>query len=369
MMRTAHLAGIGHAVPHPYTTERFIEVDREMRRRHGQPPAVHEMAARFARNTGIARRHTMHPFLHQVPAVAEPDIMGDADYDPEFWQRMAFYDRSLELAVAAAREAVACWGGAPATISHLIATGTSGWREPGIASAVIEGLALGLDTAKAELNFNGCFAGATCLRLARDAVRAGESGAVLVVALEAASTLFDFTDTQVSTLLANALFGDGAAAVVVAPEGGWRFERAGMTLVPQTRHMLRFAPPTAPGRTTYEMFLHREIGARLAHFLRNERGAELLDDLLRSCGEPPALAIHPGGPGILEAVQDVFVARGWPADCLATSFATLRDFGNMGSAAMLFALERTLPRVQGDHLATLAFGPGVTVEWGIYSRA
>ncbi len=368
-MKIAHLAGIGHAVPRPYSTERFIELDSELRRRHGQALGVHQIAARFARNTGIVRRHSQHPILHQDPNATEPDIMSDADYDPELWERMAFFERSMAMAVDAARAAVADWGGSVEDISHVITTGTSGWREPGIAGAVIQGLGLGPDTAKAELNFNGCFAGATCLRLARDTVRAGESKAVLVVALEAASTLFDFTDTQVSTLLANALFGDGAAAVVIAPEGSWRFERAGMTLVPDTPHMLTFEPPTVPGRNTYHMFLHREIGGRLKDFLRAERGVLLLDGILEACGGPPALAVHPGGPGILEALLDVFVARGWPEDCLASSFATLRDFGNMGSAAMLFAVEKTLPQIQGEQLATMAFGPGITVEWGFYSRA
>jgi alkylresorcinol/alkylpyrone synthase len=367
-MKIAHLAGIGHAVPHPYSTERFLELDAEMRRRHGQAPAMHEMAARFTRNTGIERRHSQHPILHQRADSSVPDIMTEADFDPELWERMAFFEHSLDLAVAAARTAVADWGGSVADISHVITTGTSGWREPGIAGAVIRGLGLGPDTAKAELNFNGCFAGATCLRLARDTVRAGESKAVLVVALEAASTLFDFVDTEISTMLANALFGDGAAAVIVAPEGSWRFDRAGMTLVPDTSYMLTFEPPTVPDRSTYHMFLHREIGARLASFMRDERGAQLLDDILHSCGGPPNLTVHPGGPGILEAVLKVFEARGWPQGCLDNSFATLRDFGNMGSAAMLFALEKTLAQIQGDHLATLAFGPGITVEWGLYSR-
>ena len=71
-MTTAHLAGIGFHVPPPYSTERFIEVDRQMREAHGLDPEVHEMAARFARNTGIRRRHSQHPLLHQDPSPRGP---------------------------------------------------------------------------------------------------------------------------------------------------------------------------------------------------------------------------------------------------------------------------------------------------------
>ncbi len=371
-MHEAHIAGIGVWNPRPYTTERFIEVDRIMRERQGHGPEIHEMAANFARNTGIRTRHSQHPILHQIAAdTTHPDILTDTDYDPELWQRMKFFrDHAPAMAVAAARRAVEDWGGSVTDISHVITTCTGGWHEPGNACAVIDGLGLRDDTMKCDLNFNGCFCGATCLRLARDTVRAGESKAVLVVAMEASSTLFDFVDPQISSLLANALFGDGAAALVIAPEGRWRFERAGMSLIPGTREMLRFAPPTTPDRQTYEMFLHREVGKRIARYLREERGERLLDALLDMAGgDHPALAVHPGGPNILEAVLEVFDQRGFGRDCLDSSFRTLHDFGNMGSAAMLFVLANTLPELDGDQLATFAFGPGITVEWGFYRRA
>lgn len=368
-MTHAHIAGIGIAVPQPYSTERFIEVDREMRQRHGQGPEIHDMAASFARNTGIRRRHSQHPAWHQAGGDL-PDIMTDTDFDPELWQRLDFFCKySNRMSVAAARKAITDWGGSIKDISHVITTGTSGWKEPGAAVAVIDALGLSEHTQKAELNFNGCFCGATCLRLARDTVRGGEANAVLVVASESASGMFDFVDTQVSSLLANSLFGDGAAAVVVAPEGRWRFERAGMSLVPETREFLTFKPPTVIGRQSYEMFLHREVGARLGLYFREAAGKSLLDNMLDMArGERAALAVHPGGPNILESVQKVFKERGWPVTCLESSYATLRDFGNMGSAAILFVLANTLPTLETDKLMTFAFGPGVTVEWGYYSR-
>lgn len=370
-MNHAHIAGIGIAVPPPVSTERFIEVDRRAREAHGHSAEVCESAARFARNTGIIKRHSVHSALTGESWAGAPDIFTDNDFDAPLWRRHAFFkEYAPVLALEAARKALADWGGDPQTISHVITTATSGWSEPGLACALIEGLGLRLDTRKAELNFNGCFCGATCLRLARDTVRGGESGAVLVVAMELALTHYEPINTEVTTLVANGLFGDGAAAVIVAPEGRWRYERSGMSLVPNTREYLTFAPPTTPERQTYEMYLHREVGKRLAHYFREEAGKGLLAAMLdMSHGERSALAVHPGGPNILEAVLDVFVSKGWPADALQSSFRTLHNYGNLGSAAMLFVLANSLADLKGNTLATFAFGPGVTVEWGFYTRA
>jgi predicted naringenin-chalcone synthase len=169
--------------------------------------------------------------------------------------------------------------------------------------------------------------------------------------------------------VASILFADGAAAFILAPEGDWAFTGAGMSLVPGTEDMLRMAPDTEIDRPTYRMFLHREIGARLATYLREERGAALIDAILDRCDQRyPDLAVHPGGPSILEAVSDVFEQRGWPAGALKPSMDTLYDTGNLGAAALLFVMARLLPELASDRLATFAFGPGVTVEWALFER-
>jgi predicted naringenin-chalcone synthase len=369
-MTDAYLAGYGTALPFRFSQERFLEVDAEARRLHGQSEATHRLVRRFVENSGIRFRHTVEPCW--LPADERPDGVEDVftpyNFDPPGWQRALAWQRAAPpLAVRAARAALAHWGGSPADITHVVTTCTSGWSEPGIACELIYELGLSLDCRKQELNFNGCFCGMTCLRLARDLVRGGEAGAVLVVAVETATCQYDPVVDDVSHLVATALFADGAAAFVVAPEGTWRFERAGMSLVPDTRAMLRMSPDTARPRETYRMFLDRNVGARLATWFRDERGRGLLDDLDVD-GERPALAVHPGGPNILEALKAVFLDRGWPADALDASLATLRDTGNLGAAALLFVLARLLPTVTSDRVATFAFGPGVTVEWGQLRR-
>jgi predicted naringenin-chalcone synthase len=116
------------------------------------------------------------------------------------------------------------------------------------------------------------------------------------------------------------------------------------------------------------MFLHQEVPKALAQYFSQGRGRGLLDNTLSSQSSFPALAIHPGGPNILEGIQQVFVERGWPKECLDSSYATLRETGNLGSAAILFVLHRLLAETTSDHASYFAFGPGVTVEWANLTR-
>lgn len=371
-MPEAHIAGFGVALPPGGTTEQFLSVDAEARLRHGQGEGIRGMVRQFAVNSRVRYRHTISPgFLpeNERPEGVE-DIFTPADFDPPAWQRARFWqEHAPKLAIDAARAAIANWGGSVDDITHVVTTCTSGWSEPGIAGALIHTLGLSLDTQKQELNFNGCFCGATCLRVARDMLRAGDARAVLVVAVETASIQYDPIATDISTLVASALFADGAAAFILAREGDWVFEATGMSLVPGSQAMLRMSPDTETDRSTYKMYLDRNIGPRLATYFREERGAGLLDDILARSGEHyPALAVHPGGPAILEAISDVFDERGWPAGAIEPSMQTLYNTGNLGAAAVLFVLARMLPSVTTDRVAVFAFGPGVTVEWGLLRR-
>ena len=380
----AHIAGVGTATPFPLSTERFLEIDAKMRRTHGQPEEIIGQFQSLVKGTGIHTRHFVHPHWQngeetvattKQPAMLPPgvlarDIFTPNRFIPPYHERMQIFGETcVQLAIAAARRALADWGGDPQEITHIVTTCTSGWSEPGVALGVIEALGLPLDCAKAELNFNGCFCGATCLRLGRDIVRAGDAKAVLVVAVEVASTHYDVSATDTSSLVAHALFADGAAAVVLAPTGRWRYEGTGMALVPESSRMLRLDPPRSAEHTAYRMYLDRNVGLKLGEYFGTGHGSTLLMRLDPDRTQPrPALAIHPGGPNILDNLNSVFVERGWSETALQPSYTVLHNFGNLGAAAMLFVLAQILDTLQEETLLTMAFGPGVTVEWAKLSR-
>lgn len=64
------------------------------------------------------------------------------------------------------------------------------------------------------------------------------------LAVETASVQYDAQVQSPPQLIASTLFADGAAAFIVGREGAWRFEAAGMSLVPDSRDLLRMSPDT-----------------------------------------------------------------------------------------------------------------------------
>jgi predicted naringenin-chalcone synthase len=77
-------------------------------------------------------------------------------------------------------------------------------------------------------------------------------------------------------------------------------------------------------------------------------------------------AVHPGGRAILDKVQQSLELDD---SLLEPSRNTLRDFGNMSSATILFVLKNILQseHIEEKPILSMAFGPGLTVETGIFN--
>src|SRR6478672_10727884 len=135
--KEAHVAGIGISVPYPISTDRFLELDREMRLANNQSESTINLLEKFVKGTGINRRHYAHP--HWLPKGEKPDdypeakkvalsrdIFTPSNYIPKYHERMSvFGDSCVVLAVDAAKKAIEEWGGDPKEISHIITTCTS----------------------------------------------------------------------------------------------------------------------------------------------------------------------------------------------------------------------------------------------------
>jgi predicted naringenin-chalcone synthase len=160
-------------------------------------------------------------------------------------------------------------------------------------------------------------------------------------------------------MLGNALFADGAAALVLAASQAddasiYRLRDTGSCLLEESREAITWYI----GDSGFDMSLSNRVPGIIAEQLAPWLAA-WLDSKGHSIDTINSWAVHPGGPRILEAVD---AALGFDSHTLSTSRAILSEYGNMSSPTVLFILERFLRENTSGPCVMLGFGPGLMAE-------
>jgi alkylresorcinol/alkylpyrone synthase len=160
-------------------------------------------------------------------------------------------------------------------------------------------------------------------------------------------------------VVGSALFGDGCAAALLGgpgEDGGPAILATAVHQVAGTLGHVRFG---VSAEDSY-MRISRELPA-----VAEEGAPPLVERFLRDHGLAAAdvdhWLVHPGGPGIIEAVQR---GLGLSDQQVAPSFRVLSEFGNVGTPASFFVLAETVEErrpARGDTGLMITIGPGVTV--------
>jgi predicted naringenin-chalcone synthase len=275
---------------------------------------------------------------------------------PTTGQRMRLYaELAPPLALEAARGALDRSSLAARELSHLITVSCTGFVAPGIDLALIRGLGLAPTVQRTHVGYMGCHGALNGLRVAR-AFAAEPEARILLCAVELCSLHYHY-DWNPSKMIANAIFGDGAAALVGAPSassGEWRVTAAGSCLVPDSADAMTWTVCDHG----FEMTLSKRVPGLIATHLRPWLEQWLTGHGL-SLAEVGSWAIHPGGPRILDAVED---ALSLPATATATARAVFADHGNMSSPTVLFIVDRLRAEGAARPCVALGFGPGLMAE-------
>ncbi|MFC0247388.1 type III polyketide synthase [Citricoccus parietis] len=297
-----------------------------------------------------------------------------------------FTDHANDLYERAARGALeACPDLGPEDVTHVITVSCTGFFSPGPDYQLVRRLGLAATTKRIHLGFMGCYAAIPALREAAALCEADPAAVVLVVSAELCTVHVRVANDQ-DTIVGASLFSDGAGAAIVTGESAEAKEEAvaGTGRAPALR-LDGFATVLTPvgeeamawniGDHGFEMIL----GTYVPHII-DEHITGALEPLLaaepelaaRPYAELEHWAIHPGGRSILDKVQ----ARLELTDAqLTPARDTLRDYGNMSSATVLFVLKHLLygtdgtdPAAEGERVCAMAFGPGLTVESALMTR-
>ncbi len=337
----------------------FIEDEKQRR-----------LVSRVYRNSGIDTRHSVLDDFK--PGALDPLFKagpGGKYIEPGTRERNERFSREAKhMAVEVARRAIErCPGVSPAEITHVVTVTCTGFFSPGPDYYIARELGLSSSVQRYALGFMGCYAALPALRMASQFCRADPSAVVLVVSVELCTLHLHFED-GLDSLLANALFADGAAAAIVSarePAAGRRYGRLESfrtALIPSGERDMTWRIGDKGFEMTLSSYVPDIIGA-------NIRG--LLEPALEECGlsvpDIARWAVHPGGKAIVDKVQrELSLAP----QMVQASRDVLRQYGNMSSATILFVLRELLETdsVTGP-ICAVSFGPGLTVETAILRLA
>jgi len=358
------IRGIGTALPdHGVTQGDAIALARRF---SADSRAREALVERIQRRTRVQSRHSvlLESGEPQRPIAARLPFYGERN--PSTQERMVRFARHAPpLALAASRRALADAGIHPGRVTHLVTVSCTGFQAPGFDLELIGKLELSADVERTHVGFMGCHGALNGLRVARAFAQADPQACVLLCSVELCSLHLHY-GWDPEKVVANALFADGAAALVVAHRGsgdgeGPRVLASGSTVIPHTAELMSWTI----GDHGFAMGLSPRVPAAVAAHLRPwlERWLQRRGLAIGAIG---AWALHPGGPRILEASA---TALGLAPEQLAVSATVLREHGNMSSATILFILERLRRAAAPGPWLALAFGPGLTVEAALLDTA
>nr|ACZ51475.1 chalcone synthase [Fagopyrum tataricum]ADL39795.1 chalcone synthase [Fagopyrum tataricum] len=277
-----------------------------------------------------------------------------------------------KLGKEAAQKAIKEWGQPKSKITHVIVCTTSGVDMPGADYQLTKLLGLRPSVKRFMMYQQGCFAGGTVLRMAKDLAENNRGARVLVVCSEITAVCFRGpTDTHLDSMVGQALFGDGAGAVIVGADPDLSIEKPIFELVWTSQTIL----PDSEGAIDGHL---REVGLTF-HLLKDVPGliSKNIEKSLTEAFSPLNIAdwnslfwiAHPGGPAILDQVE---AKLGLKEEKLKATRQVLNDYGNMSSACVLFILDEMRKKsLENGHATTgegldwgvlFGFGPGLTVE-------
>jgi predicted naringenin-chalcone synthase len=307
------------------------------------------------RSLEIMRKVMSHPGIRTRHIAVDEitDVVRLKNEEPD--ERMERFTRwAKELSSDAAQKAMTKAGVSAREITGLVVNTCTGYICPGIATYLIEPLGLSPDVKLYDLVGAGCGGALPGLQIAQDhCERSG--GVALAIAVEICSATYQMGD-DMSLILSNAIFGDGAAASVVSSRhGGPAMAASASRFIPAHRNDVRYVYRRGQLHNVLATALPKIVGELVPPFLTAFLGAQGL-----TVADISQWAIHAGGEKILAAVQE---GLGLTNAHLAVARRVMKRYGNMSSPTVLFELERILDKGigSGRHCCVVGFGAGLSL--------
>jgi alkylresorcinol/alkylpyrone synthase len=332
----ARIASTAVALPEHRITQR--EAREACARHFAHQPRLAALMELFDR-AGVGDRYLSFP----VPYYFEnhPFSRRNADY----------IEHAVRLGGRAIREALDRARCRPQDIDQFFFTTTTGLATPSVDALLAAELGFRPDCQRTPLFGIGCAGGAAMLGRAAQALQ----GRAVLLSVELCGQTFRPRDASPVNLVGAALFGDGAAAAVIDRDGqGPEIAAWGSELFEGTRDAMGWEFVD----DGFQLVLSKSIPSIVI-----ERVAPAARRMLAKWGleveDVRHWALHPGGAKVLDAWERAFGVD------VGRSRESLKRFGNLSSAAVLFILDEILrsgTARPGDRGVVAAVGPGFALE-------
>jgi alkylresorcinol/alkylpyrone synthase len=334
---------------HLYTQGEILE---EMRRTWRPGPALIARIKRLMDSVQVEQRHLSLP-LERYGELSRFGLANDQ-----------WIETATELGCGCVSAALKQAGVAPHDVGALFFVSVTGISSPSVDAQVIQRLGLPLHVKRNPIFGLGCVAGASGLVRAADYVKAFPRQAAVVLSVELCSLTFQQGDLSMKNLISSCLFADGAAAAVVVGDEHPRAEGASPQVI-DTRAFLYPGTEDVMGwkvsERGFEIVLSAGVPDVVRTHIRSNVDAFLSEHGLK-LSQIGSWVAHPGGPKILEAMQESLeLSNG----ALEVTWTCLREKGNLSSASLLVVLAETMERARpdpGTNGVMLAMGPGFCSE-------
>ncbi len=340
----AHIASVEVASP-PFSAQQE-EVGRFLLERYSDRLS--------SRSVALMRNLFSHPAIRKRSFAVEDPEGFIAETPDERIQRFTRW--AIELSAQAIQKALLKAGLSPADVAGVVVNTCTGYICPGISTYLIEKMGFDRHLRVYDLVGSGCGGAIPNLEVAGSLVAHSQDKAVVSVSVEICTATFQMED-DLSLLVSNALFSDGAAAAVLwsRPEG-MELVASSSYYVPEDRDAIRYVHKNGQ--------LHNQLSTKLPHLVK-KAVAQVVQDVLApgslQVSEVKHWALHTGGEKIINTVK---AEIGLSEEQLRTTRAILEEFGNMSSPTVWFVLNNLLEKgvERGDFCIMVAFGAGLSAH-------
>lgn len=320
---------------------------------NGQEERFQRKVIKIFRNAAVDRRYSLlspeEVFLTQ-----------------RFEERNDLYIKGvLQLSEKALKTALekAAWNAED--LDYIITVSCTGFMIPSVDAYLINRLDMRQDIIRLPVTEMGCAAGVSGIIYAKNFLQANPGKRAAVIAVESPMATFQTNDFSMVNIVSAAIFGDGAACVLLSSHGedeGPKILNESMYHFYNSEQMMGFAVKDSG----LQMILDQSVPATIA-----EHFPKIVHPFLKKSGTSIEainhLIFHPGGKKIVQTVEALFGSLGKNID---DTKEVLKLYGNMSSATVLYVLERFMERSipKGEKGLMLSFGPGfsaqrVLIEW------